>query len=698
MRLNPNVPFNIPKPLRSGWLRIASVMVCWWAMSCISPLWGGDTKEYFDIPAGPAEDSLTEFALQASELLVFDARNARGVPTPAVRGWHTVQEALDLMLAGTDLTAMRDPVNAVVTIRSRQIETVIKLPPYVVDDVGIQVQPWMFGSLPGLEVLSRCSVEETRIFVNRHQRLMAMLATLLPPALQPSQDVPLLLVIDRRQLQSKATRELIDTIQRRLKGNPVTNSLSFMPNFHFWDQDSQVIYFLIEEYESDKSSVTLTPAYLRFLLETRTPSLPRWFIEGMVRLQEMVVLPVPAFSADRPNTTTFFYQKPAYPYDSVTVLPFVWVTPERTKAMLQTAKDMAREKQQGRVNLLGSFGFLPLEQLLKPATFESVRFGDDNLPAFQAALLIRWLLDPSSRELTLEESIMGVGKPAPEALWSFIDRSSREPVTAALFEECFGLTYREVNQRLRDYLPYASLNSAEFKLEQAVNPTVQDPELRLANADEVARLKGRQDRLSMGYVRNFYPELFQEYAAQARRTLNRAHGLDGETPMLLAEMGLCEVDAGDDAAAAPLLAAAIQKNIVHPRVYYELARIQFERFRSEHTGLSQGDPEVDGICNLLLTGLKQAPALPKAYELLFELWLRQERRLTPDELKIVSRGAELFPVQYRVVYAAALLQIGQGHHAAAQNLLARSLTVISNRLAVERLEQLLAQLKTGPST
>ena len=60
----------------------------------------------FDIPPQAAHTALTEFAEQADLTLVFPDEVVREKSANALVGRYTLQEAVDLLLAGTGLTPM----------------------------------------------------------------------------------------------------------------------------------------------------------------------------------------------------------------------------------------------------------------------------------------------------------------------------------------------------------------------------------------------------------------------------------------------------------------------------------------------------------------------------------------------------------------------------------------------------------------
>jgi len=73
-------------------------------------------KRAFDIPAGVAEATLRTFSEQAGGQFIFSSDKVTGVRTNAVKGSFTPREALDRLIAGTDLRAVQDGRAGALTI------------------------------------------------------------------------------------------------------------------------------------------------------------------------------------------------------------------------------------------------------------------------------------------------------------------------------------------------------------------------------------------------------------------------------------------------------------------------------------------------------------------------------------------------------------------------------------------------------
>lgn len=71
----------------------------------------------FDLPAGPAAETLKQFAVQSGREIVFAPQAVAKVTTSAVKGEFTPAAALDVMLAGTGLIATQDQKTGAFAVR-----------------------------------------------------------------------------------------------------------------------------------------------------------------------------------------------------------------------------------------------------------------------------------------------------------------------------------------------------------------------------------------------------------------------------------------------------------------------------------------------------------------------------------------------------------------------------------------------------
>lgn len=75
------------------------------------------TKKTFDLPPGDAATTLKLYAQQSGEQIVYPLDQMRGVKTNAVKGELPSREALDQLLAGTDLVVVQDEKTGALSVR-----------------------------------------------------------------------------------------------------------------------------------------------------------------------------------------------------------------------------------------------------------------------------------------------------------------------------------------------------------------------------------------------------------------------------------------------------------------------------------------------------------------------------------------------------------------------------------------------------
>jgi tetratricopeptide (TPR) repeat protein len=191
--------------------------------------------------------------------------------------------------------------------------------------------------------------------------------------------------------------------------------------------------------------------------------------------------------------------------------------------------------------------------------------------------------------------------------------------------------------------------------------------LRNATDSELGRIKGDWERLEIAYVKAIAPDLAQKYLDQARRTLQRAYERGVRDSGLLSVMGLCEIDAGEDALAREYLETAALLGPMRPRAWYELARLRLTEFRAlavqAQTGLTS--EQAAAVLRPLFTARESDPPLPEVYELIAEVWENCAVAPTRGHLLVLDEGVRFFPRQSTLIYRAAELNLRHGFQPAA---------------------------------
>jgi hypothetical protein len=518
--------------------------------------------------------------------------------------------------------------------QSQTSDAVVELPPFVVAESAIQ-PTWRYVEMPGVQILSSCAPRITQDFADSYYRVLQLLGKFVPENLRLQTAMPQTIILvseeqdhvtrevtaamlryaDVREVRQAATEDLIraggGSGKKRAGGDRPRSpqavekfELRFLPNLRLWDAGANLTFTILREGEFDHRNLSLTAEYLRFLLEQRTPPLPRWFVEGMMTLYSNAIL----------------HQ------DAAVFSRVVWISEEETDFLRKNAA----------FNPLA-----PLRNIFTPPPTDDPRElarrrREDPL---QAAIFIRWAIDPLNYPRAPKRSF------PKEALWNFVDRTSRAPLTDEVFAECFKLDFKTVNEPLRLYFFQAAIWSS-FRLKPGLDFKPFETKVRLATPAEIGRIRGDWERIAVSYVAKKHPQFVEQYSEQAKKTLAKAHAKDPQDPQLLAVMGLMEVEAGNDAAAQTFLEAAIAANVIRPRAYYELARIRFETALFDAaTGNDRAlhPDKIAEMMQLLGKAREQAPPLAQVYQLHARILRRLSSPPGQVDLAVLDAGRRFFP-------------------------------------------------------
>jgi len=403
----------------------------------------------------------------------------------------------------------------------------VALPPFIVEE-PTKGPPWRYAQAMGYEVLSRCNDATSRRVIEAHDRLHQLLAEVLPAELQLKLTVPRALILYDEELQPAASKEVIARMLQKPSG-PLPLDLgasglggggrggvrtvspapafSFLPNLRLWDRDSMTVFMIVRRDDFDDARLALTFDYVSYRLKNRVPTLPPWFLSGFLT----------------------FFRHTRFERRELMTDPMEWISPSHTSAVKNGSKTAPA------LQPLGEFLAMSFRPVDAAATFNPLQHW-----LAQSELFVRWGLDPQ-------------GGARKAAFWRFAELSARREADEALFQECFGFDFAAAEAQLAAYLPQVVRRTVRFRPQlKKLSPVV----FRNATDGELGRIKGDWERLEIGYVKQHAPELADKYVEQARRTLQRAYERGVRDAELLAVLGLCEVDAGADAAAREYLETA----------------------------------------------------------------------------------------------------------------------------------------------
>ena len=548
----------------------------------------------------------------------------------------------------------------------------ISLPPFLVEEPG-QGPSWRYAQLPGFEFLARCNDRATRNVASTYYQLHQLLGVVLPEELQLKFSVPRAVILYDEELQPSASREIMAEMLSHagptpqiddavpfgrggMRLTPAAPHVNFLPNLRLTDTDSMTVFTIVRRDNLDTDRLYLTADYVGYMLKYRVPALPAWFFSGFLEL----------------------YANMEFRSGQISLAPQSWLSDGATRAIKNDPK-AAHLPAPLREFFSGAF---IRRAVLTPANPWQIEGGGDqdaNLPTIEGmalpmdasnrapltetqaaqvlkdegALFIRWALDEKFPDRRA-------------ALTKFVARTCTEPVTEKFFQECFGLNFAAAQQQLEEFLPAAIRRTVEFRLPKSFK--VPALELRDASLGDIARIKGDWERLEITYVQAHFPTLAPKYLEQARHTLMHAYERDERDPRLLAVLGLCEHDAGNDAAAREFLESGARLGDMRPRAWLELGRLRLADVLAHpagHDGQLNSN-QVSEVLTALFAARKLRPPLPEVYELIAEAWAHSEFAATRAHLAVLDEGVLLFPRRPELIYQTADLYLQRGFPTDAQ--------------------------------
>jgi len=545
-------------------------------------------------------------------------------------------------------------------------DKVVALPPFMVEETG-KGPPWRYVELPGFEVLSRCSDLSTRTVTQAYVQLHRLLAVVLPEELQIQLTEPRVVILYDEELHPAASQEVVaqmlriaganrpplddlpDIGPRGVRPSSAPRRVSFLPNLRLTDKDAITVFTIVRQDGLNTDSLYLTTDYVTYMLRNRVPVLPLWFVAGFLSA----------------------YREMTFRPGEITLKPLQWISEAETEVVKKTPA-AARQPV-----ALGEFFRGDLLRT-EPTDLNGAQHW-----AAQAALFVRWGLDdrnPARRQ----------------ALWKFVARVSEASSSEQRFAECFGFDYAEAQKQLAEFLPVAVRRTVNYRLDRSLKPPA--VALRDATFGEIARIKGDWERLEIGYVKEHFPALAPKYLEQARRTLMRAYERDERDPRLLAVLGLCARDAGDDGPAREYLEAAAQSGTMRARAWLELARLRYAEALAQPggTGGQLTSTQAANVLTPLFTARQQRPPLPEVYELIASVWAHCDFPPTRAHLAALDEGVALFPRNAGLVFQAASLYVARGWVSDARIYVELGLQVASDDATRARFTDLQSRLPPTP--
>lgn len=487
---------------------------------------------------------------------------------------------------------------------------VVELPKFVVTDSRILPKPesWRHGTLRDVEVLSNVSDGQTQRILASFERFRQVLAVV---SVMPNRDnVPLLLVLTR----------IGSAFDEQVLGDTTAESVPVSGLFAGPNRGAIVVSVGAGAVPDRE----LNFRYVKFLLALGDVRLPAWFEEGIMRIVADIEYEDTFIDVGRAERFLVYFQSDDVASEGP---PRVFLPFGEFLMLARASNDVAATNTD-------------------PASVELETSNIRQNWANQAHAFVHMCL-------------FGEGGKWRKPLAKFLTRTEKEPVSEALFQECFGMGYRKMGTHLRSYIDMTAHELKQYKAKkgrglQPVPPVA----LREATQAEIGRIKGQA--------------LLLAGANQQARSAMITPYMRGEKDAdLLAALGEIEELDGKAERAAKFFDAAVAGKTRDPHAYLAVARSRYTaasvspagsdgRFSSEQTA---------GIVNLLMTANTLHPALLATSELLVDTFARSSVDPTQEQVTLLIRAAVRHPGQLKLVYAAAAFSLQANLAAEARSLI-----------------------------
>jgi hypothetical protein len=554
-------------------------------------------------------------------------------------------------------------------------EPLLELPKFIVTDERPLPPPeaWRYARIPGLEILSGVSDRETQKLLRDFQLFDEAIGVVWP-ALKAHHPVPMSLILcgaggkfsafvpagagpseaGRASLLLQSPEQVAIVLNFGVKTIELAPSEADVPapsETAATDTTDPLINIQVDYYRQ------LYREYVRYLLGLNQPRLPAWLEEGLAQLlMGMKVDPkfIEFARLEDPNLGSAGSKLA----DS---------DPDGALPAGRTA-----QQEQDFNSALHHKGLIPL------AAFFAV--GHDSLEAGNS-LTGTW---SKQAQALVHMWLYGEGKKYNRGFAQFVARSVREPVTEAMFKECFKMGYADMLTALRIYISDTAYQHQQFEAKKGGGlPEPAPLALRDATQAEVGRIKGEAQVLA-GHPEQARDEMLAPYARGVT---------DGP---LFASLGILEKSRGETARARKFLEAAAQLQVVRPRVYLELAGLRYAQVTAAAGAGLLSAEQTRAVTQPLLVARQQPPPLPEVYELMAEVWMHSAATPAKSDLGAINQGVLLFQRRPLLLLHAAELNGKYGDPAEALTMANYGLKLSQTPEARQAFEEVKAALPPVP--
>src|SRR5476649_1500829 len=341
-------------------------------------------------------------------------------------------------------------------------QSAIRMQRFVVAATRIQRNPWRYTSADGIEVLTRASEHDTDWWIDALRRGRWLEDKVMPADWLPRPQVPYTVIIDDTDLATVPTSELHALpLSLHAPDDPLTwdylSKVTSLSTDYIGSYDSDTLALNTNVNGNDTTGFNYGSMTLERLSRNQPP-LPRWLLNGILAEN---------FGIFREGYDLLLGLEEVQPRRIVKAAGpgTLWVSTEETKRMLEMLR---KNRHDPKVEIA------PLDMLFSEAPLR-----DQNLALWQSesALFARW-------------GLMGPGRSDPAMYHAFqelVRRGRSEPITEAVFAQCFGFGYAAMKVRLDAFLQDVIAKPTSVKWDMP-SEFLQSLQLKEATSDQIGRI------------------------------------------------------------------------------------------------------------------------------------------------------------------------------------------------------------------
>jgi hypothetical protein len=514
---------------------------------------------------------------------------------------------------------------------------VLELPKLTVTNVRQLPKPesWRYTKIPGVEVLSNASNSSTQRFVKDFQMLQQVIDATWPGTRSAAAVLPTTVILygrgegARAFLKPKGTLvgddEVIEFQPVDAEDEEAAERRGRIASRFLGDEEAACI--VVDLYQGAGGLTDpyrqFYGEYVRYLMTRLDAPAPPWLVEGVVRL-----------------------------YSGL----------DFTKDWIHFAQvgDGSGGHRIGDFNMI--LGRAPLAAGSRPTDFAATRplpspgvYGGGAFPSLAEMLQAPRILEVRQRALAhafVHMCLYGRGQRYQKAFFTYLERLKGGTGTPALFEECFGMSIRKMQDELVGYVSFTDYKMITLRAKKGGGLVIPPPAvLRDATQAEVGRIKGQ------GLILARQPDAARlEFIAPYVRGMQDAD--------LVAALGLYELSDGRTDRGRKFLESAVAGRTTRAKAYVELARLRYAAAGARTLDEKQREAVLAPL--RLAGGLP--PPLVDGCELMVKLWSESSEKPPAGDLVLMEAGARRFSRNLGLVYQTAQLLSEGGRVAQAAEL------------------------------